>query len=358
MATLPFVRPPTIHDVARVAKLSKSTVSNVIRNAVGVHPQTRERVQAAIAELGYQTNVVARQLVQQRTTILGIVIGDLMNPFHAELAKLVEGFAAARGYQVMFCNTRMDEEVELAGIRSMLEHRVAGLLFLCCANAAERARHLIAGRVPTVFVGCSASWGDVVAVDDTAGAQAATAYLIAEGHRQIWHCGGEARDRPGSGDRQLGYTQAMDLAGLKPVTVHFDGQGDMAVVNGESMPWEVALAGEAAPTAVFAVNDACALQLLEITERLGISVPERLSVVGFDDAVCAGHARLGLTTVAQPKEMLAHLAVETMVQRVAGDLSDTLCRQILDFQLVVRSSAAPPHHPGRPVRNYTTLVSV
>jgi LacI family transcriptional regulator len=146
VATQPYVRPPTIHDVARVAKLSKSTVSNVIRNAVGVHPATRERVQAAIVELGYQTNIVARQLVQQRTSILGMVIGDLDNPFHAEMAKLIEGNAAAQGYQVMFCNARMERDPDLNGIQRMLEHRVAGLLFLSCRSAAEQARHLVSGR--------------------------------------------------------------------------------------------------------------------------------------------------------------------------------------------------------------------
>ncbi|MBW4024153.1 MAG: LacI family transcriptional regulator [Proteobacteria bacterium] len=187
MASSPSIRPPTIHDVARVAKLSKSTVSNVVRNAVGVHPTTRERVKTAITELGYQTNIVARQLVQRKTSVLGIVIGDLTNPFHAEMAMLVEGLAAAQGYQVMFCNTRADPEAELCGIRSMLEHRVAGLLFLDCKDAAERARHLIPARVPAIFVACRADWGDVVAVDEVAGACAATAYLLAQGHRRIWH---------------------------------------------------------------------------------------------------------------------------------------------------------------------------
>jgi LacI family transcriptional regulator len=181
VATQPYVRPPTIHDVARVAKLSKSTVSNVIRNAVGVHPATRERVQAAIVELGYQTNIVARQLVQQRTSILGMVVGDLDNPFHAEMAKLIEGQAAAQGYQVMFCNARTERDPDLNGIQRMLEHRVAGLLFLSCRSAAERARHLISGRVPAVFVACNAGWGDVVSVDERAGAMAATALLISAG---------------------------------------------------------------------------------------------------------------------------------------------------------------------------------
>ncbi len=342
MATQPYVRPPTIHDVARVAKLSKSTVSNVIRNAIGVHPATRERVQAAIVELGYQTNIVARQLVQQRTTILGIVIGDLVNPFHAEMAKLIEGFAAAHGYQVMFCNARTDRDPELNGIRRMLEHRVAGLLFLSCRAAAEQARHLISARVPAVFVSCNAGWGDVVAVDERAGAVAATAHLILQGHRSIWHLTEEPPDSINPCDRHLGYVEAMTAVGLPPMTLCISRDGETAVIGGATMPLADALLGENGPTAIFAVNDARAMQIMGLAEQLGLGVPDKLSVLGFDDAICAGHARVGLTTVAQPKEQLAQLAVETLVRRVTGVAGPEPSRQLLGFQLMVRTSTAAP----------------
>ncbi len=344
MATQPFVRPPTIHDVARVAKLSKSTVSNVIRNAVGVHPATRERVQAAIVELGYQTNIVARQLVQQRTSILGIVIGDLANPFQADMVKLIEGFAAALGYQVMVCNARTDRDPELDGIRRMLEHRVAGLLFLSCRLAAEQARHLITDRVPAVFVGCSAGWGDVVAVDERAGALTAISHLIAKGHRAIWHLAETPPDGRHLCERYLGYAEAMTAAALQPMTLCISRDGEKAVVGGVAMPLADLLLGENAPTAIFAVNDARAIQIVGLAEQLGLGVPDNLSVVGFDDAGCAGHPRIGLTTVAQPKEMLAQLAVETLVQRLTGRAGTEPSRQLLGFQLIVRHSTAAPDH--------------
>jgi LacI family transcriptional regulator len=343
--------------VARVAKLSKSTVSNVIRNAIGVHPATRERVQAAIVELGYQTNIVARQLVQQRTSILGIVIGDLINPFHAEMAKLIEAFAAAHGYQVMFCNARTDRDPELNGIRRMLEHRVAGLLFLSCRAAAEQARQLIGTRVPAVFVACSAGWGDVVSVDERAGAVAATAHLIAEGHRTIWHLAEEAPDGTNPCDRHLGYTEAMIAAGLQPRTVCIGQHGETAVIGGATMPIADALLGECGPTAIFAVNDARAMQIMGIAERLGLGVPDRLSVLGFDDAGCAGHARLGLTTVAQPKEQLARLAVETLVLRVSGAAGPEPSRHLLGFQLMLRHSTAAPDQGEGCLPNFPALLS-
>ena len=357
MATQLYARPPTIHDVARVAKLSKSTVSNVIRNAIGVHPTTRERVQAAIVELGYQTNIVARQLVQQRTTILGIVIGDLANPFHAEMAKLMEGFAASHGYQVMFCNARTEREAEGNGIRRMLEHRAAGLIFLACPEAAEQARHLISGRVPTAFVSCSAVWGDVVSVDERAGALAATSHLIAEGHRVIWHLTDEPPQSAIPSDRELGYAEAMTLAGLDPRTVCITRTGDKVVIGSAVTPLADALLGENGPTAIFAVNDARAIQIMDIAEQLGLVVPDKLSVLGFDDVAWASHARVGLTTVAQPKEQLAQLAVETLVRRVSGGAGPEPSRQLLAFQLKIRHSTAAPDQAHRGLAGALTMGS-
>src|ERR1700737_3874450 len=116
-------RHATIHDVAAAAGVSKSTVSNVIRGVVGVSPDTRERVQEAIEELGYRPNVLARQLVQQRTTTLGVVVGDLGNPFYAEMAKHIEREAARRGYRAMFCNTQGENERALSGLQQREEYR-------------------------------------------------------------------------------------------------------------------------------------------------------------------------------------------------------------------------------------------
>src|SRR5690348_12606398 len=131
----PTSRAPTILDVAHRADVSKSTVSNVIRGVPGVAAAKRARVLAAIDTLGYRPNILARQLVQRRTTILGVVVGDLGNPFHAEMAKQVERHASARGYTAMFCNTEGDSQSELAGVETLLQHRVAGILFLAFSGA-------------------------------------------------------------------------------------------------------------------------------------------------------------------------------------------------------------------------------
>ena len=144
----------------------------MIRGIRNITPETQLKVTRAIEELGYRPNILARQMVHQRTTIFGVVVGDLANPFYAEMAKQIERSAAVRGYRVMFCNTQGEEAAEIAGLEGLLEQRVAGIIFLAYAGGSTRPRALIEGRVPAVFVTCSAEWGDVVCADDERGAQA------------------------------------------------------------------------------------------------------------------------------------------------------------------------------------------
>ena len=140
---LPAAKPPTILDVARRAGVSKSTVSNVIRGVRSITPKTQLKVTRAIEELSYRPNILARQMVHQRTTIFGVVVGDLANPFYAEMAKQIERFAAARSYRVMFCNTQGEEAAEIAGLEGLLEQRVAGIIFLAYAGGTTRTRTLL-----------------------------------------------------------------------------------------------------------------------------------------------------------------------------------------------------------------------
>src|SRR5580693_100063 len=121
---------PTIFDVAAVAGVSKSTVSNVVRGADEVSEQTRTRVLDAIARLQYTPNAIARQFVSQRTTILGVLVGDLGNPYYAHMARVVEREAFGHGYTAMFCNIEGDDHLAAAGVDALLEQRVAGVVFL------------------------------------------------------------------------------------------------------------------------------------------------------------------------------------------------------------------------------------
>jgi LacI family transcriptional regulator len=336
------VRQPTILDVAHRAGVSKSTVSNVIRGVSGVAAAKRARVLAAVEALGYRPNVLARQLVQRRTTIFGVVVGDLGNPFHAEMAKQVERHASARGYRTMFCSTQAEEAAELTGIQSLLEYRVAGILFLAHADASSRARELIEGAVPAVFVTCSADWGDVVSGDDQRGAEMATRHLIDLGHQRIAYFADPTVEDAADRARQVGYSEAMRRAGLAPDVYHWRQAPDTVVHNRREIPVQDVLRGPRPVTAIFSSNDFGAIELLDIADRLGISVPDDLSVVGFDNVLMAGLARINLTTVAQPQEQLARLSVDTLAARVQGELVGNLVTRTVELELIVRGSTSAP----------------
>jgi LacI family transcriptional regulator len=336
-------RAPTILDVARMAGVSKSTVSNVVRGVTGVTEDKRARVLRAVDALGYRPNVLARQLVQQRTTIFGVMVGDLANPFHAEMTRQIERHAAARGYRVMFSNTQSGEAAELGGLESLLEWRAAGILFLAHAGTTDATRHLVEGRVPTVFVTCSATWGDVVCGDDESGGATATRHLIELGHRRIAYFADPLVEDAADRARQAGYRHAMRQADLPPLVYHWcRGPERLLMRNNRTVPPERVLCGPGRVTAVFSANDLGAIELLDVADRLGICVPNKLSVVGFDDVAIAGLARINLTTMAQPQDELARLAVDRLAARVEGALTGAPLHQTLPVELILRGSTAPP----------------
>jgi LacI family transcriptional regulator, galactose operon repressor len=336
-------RHPTILDVASQAGVSKSTVSNVVRDLPGVSEATRRRVRAAIQELGYRPNVLARQLVQQRTSILGVVVGDLANPFFAEMAKSVERHAAARGYTAMFCNTEGDSQSELAGVETLLQHRVAGIVFLAFSGDPRTMQETMQHQVPAVFVSCGAEWGDVVSVDDEVGGSLGTAHLIEAGHTRIAFLSIPELEDQSDRARWDGYCRALREAGLGPHgRISWSPPADHAQIDGVERPLLEVFTGQERATAVFASNDVAAIALQEFADRVNLQVPGDISIVGFDDVPMAGLARIALTTVAQPRDRLANLGISTIADRIERKLHGPPKRTVVQVSLVERRSTAPP----------------
>lgn len=342
-------RHPTILDVASRAGVSKSTVSNVVRGLPGVSETTRRRVRSAIDELGYRPNVLARQLVQQRTSILGVVVGDLANPFYAEMAKSVERHAAARGYTAMFCNTEGDSQSELAGVDSLLQHRVAGIVFLAFSGDERTMRETLRHQVPAVFVSCKADWGDVVSVDDSLGGRLGTQHLVEAGHRRIAFVSIPELEDESDRARWSGYCAAIEEAGLgPPIHVTWSPPAANARIDGVERPLLELFrphGGASGVTGVCSSNDVVAISLQEFADSVDLRVPADISIVGFDDVPMAGLARIALTTVAQPRDELARLGIATIADRIERRLKGPPTKSLVDVALVARRSTAPPR-PG------------
>lgn len=333
---------PTIFDVAAAAGVSKSTVSNVVRGADEVSEVTRARVLDAIERLNYKPNAIARQFVKQRTTMLGVLVGDLSNPYYAQMAQVVERAAFGFGYTTMFCNIEGAEEIAVTGVEALLEHRVAGVVFLAfIAKTPPLDQALQRVGVPIVFLGLSEQWGDSVGPRDSQGGMLATQHLLSLGHRRVGYVRTPLVERAGDHSRHVGYVTALRDNGVEPLPVLSWTPGSSRLTAGRRrLSLEAAFAGAAAPSAVFVSNDIGAIALIEACEGLGLRVPDDLSVVGFDDIALAGLHRISLTTIAQPLDFQAQLAVALLLERIENPRLPSRHERV-DVQLMVRQSTAP-----------------
>jgi LacI family transcriptional regulator len=337
------IKPPTIFEVAALAGVSKSTVSNVIRGAQGVAEPTRERVLEAIERLGYRPNALARQFVAQRTTTLGVLVGDLDNPFYAEMAKLIERWAFHHGYLAMFCNIEGDDALARSGVEAMLEQRVAGVVFLASADRSSVVEDLIRQQTPVVFVGLRDDSADSVAASDADGGRLATEHLLDHGHEKIGYLTTPAVEQRADRARYAGYRKAMKRAGLaaRPAVRWLPGSEEVRV-GARPAPLSEILMGPDRPTALFVSNDMGAIALQEFMDMHHVHVPADISLVGFDNVSLAGLARISLTTVAQPMDDLARLGVARLIEKVQGNGQTSRSRLIsVPVSLVVRGSSGP-----------------
>jgi DNA-binding LacI/PurR family transcriptional regulator len=345
-ATVPAARkPPTILDVAAEAGVSKSTVSNVVRGVAEIAPETRTRVLQAIARLRYRPSGIARQFVQQRSTMLGVLLDDLSNPNNAQMAQGVERAAFGSGYTTMFCNIEGSSDMAIAGVEVLLGQRVAGIIMLAAieqGSLAYDALHDVG--LPTVFAGLTAMWGDSVGPRDAAGGRLATRHLLDLGHKRIAYVRTPLVERSGDRARFSGYRDAVRKCGLPPLPpfVWSPGGGSIRVDHRE-VPLEFALTSPDAPTAFFVSNDVGAIGLIDACEAIGLRVPADVSVVGFDDITIAGLKRIALTTVSQPLMFQAERAVDLLLERIEHPTIPPRHVRV-PVELRVRESTGPPPH--------------
>lgn len=337
----------TLSDVATLAGVSRSTVSNVVRGSDVVAGRTRRRVLAAIQQLGYRPNALARQLLRGRATIIGIIARDLRNPFIAEMASFVEREVARFGFAAMFCATEGDNEREEQAVALMLDNRVSGLVFLSFLNQPEVVGQLIDGQVPTVFIAADEPWADSVTVDEHRGGELVARHLIELGHRRLGFVGPTHFDTADS-RRLEGFLRVAGDADLTPTLIAWDPPDGDVRVGGTRTSWQQLLAGDSGLTGVFAANDFAAIDLLDVADAIGARVPDDLSIVGFDDVAMASLRRINLTTVNQRGGELVRLGVDTLLGRLDGRITGEPRVTLAGVALKVRGSTAgaPRAVPG------------
>lgn len=328
----------SIKDVASRAGVSVATVSRVLNDHPAVRPGTRTRVLAAVAELGYRPNVVARSLRTERTRTLGLVISDVLNPFFTELARSVEDEARAHGYSVIFGNADEQPDLQDHHVRTLLDRRIDGLLVSPTGGANQLMVEADQAGSPMVFVDRWINGVDVPVVR-TDGRQAVrdlVAHLLSLGHRRLAIIAGLASTTTGS-ERVEAFREALREHGL-PLPRHYIGKGDFQAASGRHATARF-LDLSRPPDAVFATDNLMALGAMDEIRSRGLRIPDDISLAAFDDIAWFVHTDPPITAVAQPTGELGRAAVRTLIDRVEGRPADSVT---LPARLVVRRSCGEP----------------
>jgi LacI family transcriptional regulator, galactose operon repressor len=327
----------TIADVSREAGVSAQTVSRALNNKGEISAATRERVLEIVERLRYRPNTLARGLVTQKTSTLGLVVPDIANPFFSEVVRGAEDAAYRSGYSMLLCNAMEDPAREEEALRTLEAQRVDGVI-LCSSRLSEGEFRAMMTRLPAVILvnrESSENGLKSVCIDDEAGARYATQHLLHTSHRSIAFLAGPPASASGQ-RRAQGYRRALSEAGM-PIdpalsvvcTPHLEGGYDAA---------RQLLASRPAIDAFLCYNDLVAVGALQACAALGRRVPEEIAVIGCDDILLAALVTPPLTTLRSDKRALGAEAVRLLLRTLDG-CTDGCENVVLQPELVVRASA-------------------
>ncbi len=335
-------RRPTSHDVARLAGVSRTTVSFVLNNVPGVSisEATRQRVQEAARQLNYHPDSAGRKLASGKACAMGLVLRQnpeqvFADAFLVQVVLGVEQAAAQQGFHVLLKPVAPDDKDGYA--RLIQENHVDGIILSGPRQDDEEILHLHSQGVPIVLMGqLPGSHIPYVDIDAVAGAATAVRHLTENGHRQIGLITNAPLSYTSAQQRRQGYLQALSESGLTPDETLIR-QGNYTPASGyEAM--QALLARTPLPTAVFVASDVVAMGAIQAIKQAGMRIPEDIAVVGFDDIPLAAYYDPPLTTIRLPAFGLGWAAGERLARLIQGE---SLRRQelLLETQLIVRASS-------------------
>jgi DNA-binding LacI/PurR family transcriptional regulator len=322
-----------MQDVADVAGVSHQTVSRVLNGFESIRPETRDRVLAAISQLGYRRNAAARALVTSRTHAIGVLAPAVSDYGPTSAVQAIERSARAVGYHPLVTTTATDRASVLSSLGFLLDQAVEALVVIAPhIRVLDAVRELELSLPIVTLQSTELGSGTGISIDHLEGAQLAMAHLLELGHRRIQHVAGPLEFFEAAA-RRHGYEAALVEAGLEPLPLF---AGDWSAGSG----YRAAAAISPDATAVFCGNDQMALGLIHGLADRGLRVPQDVSVVGFDDVPEAEHYLPPLTTVSQDFARIGELAVEVLLAQISG--AEKTPVPTIEPVLVVRASTAPP----------------
>jgi LacI family transcriptional regulator len=330
---------PNLLDIAKRAGVAPITVSRVINNSGYVSQSTRQRVEAAVKELGYVPNTIARGLRSKRTHTLALIVTDITNPYFTSMARGVEDAAGACNYTVIYCNTDESEAKEEKYANMLAQRQVDGVLLVPSCGNETTIKFLESNDIDVVVLDrrISGVRSDIVCSDSENGANRLVKLLIGLGHKRIAIITGQ-KDVSTSTDRVIGYQHALAEAGLSENELIYYGAFN------EQSGYELtnqAMLQSPKPTAVFGANNFIAIGIIKALHDLKLNVPGDVSVVGFDDLPESMFMKPFLTVARQRAYEMGRLAAELLLKRISGELSEDHREIILPVEIVVRESSGP-----------------
>ena len=332
----------TIQEIARLAGVSKATVSRVLNGRPGVSPATRRKVEEVISRYSYTPNLVARGLSLKKTGSIGLVVAHTAERlsshlFFIEFLRGINEVLDERGFRLVLATAESEDRYETS-CRAMAQGGVVdGAVVLGVRRNDKRLRYFVKAGIPTVAVGRPLGFPgiDYVDADNEGGARMATEYLLRLGHEQILFLNGP-RDHNASLAREKGYRRALKALGHK-VDEGLIVYGDFSFESGYEAVRRFLVKGRK-PSAVFAASDLAAIGAITALKEAGLRVGTDVSVIGFDDIPYAHFFDPPLTTVHQPIHEMGKEAGRMLLLRLEGDTSAERLSKIFPTQLVVRES--------------------
>jgi DNA-binding LacI/PurR family transcriptional regulator len=331
----------TLGDLALALGVSTATVSLALRDSPLVAEATATRIKEHARKVGYIYNRSAAALRTARSNMIGIAVHDILNPYFAEVFSALEDELGRERQVVLICNHRDDVRRQRDFVDTLMQHRIDGLV-LCASvgTAPQEIRALVEAGVPVTLIcrDVQGAGAPVVRGDDLAGGRMLTEHFLAQGHRQIAMVGGRRASSAGH-ERNLGWKQALEAAGLDPAT-QVDIPELMTQADGRDVV-PALLSARPRPSAVFAFNDLVAYGILSALRRQGVEPGAEMALAGYDDTDGAASRTPSLTSVWNSPDEIGRQAAELMLRQIGGERVGEERRLILP-ELRIRESSPPP----------------
>ncbi|MEC7265584.1 MAG: LacI family DNA-binding transcriptional regulator [Bacteroidota bacterium] len=332
----------TLKDMATELKLSPSTVSRALNDHPAIGDKTKKAVKELANELDYQPNPMALGLLQKKSNTIGVIVPEITSHFFSAIITGIQDVIGPSEYNIMICLSNESYEEEVTLVKKLSKMRVDGILVSPSSETKDfnHFRRLQNNDVPVVVFDrdCPGLEADKVLVDDYSGAYQAVEYLIRSGCSKIAHLGGPL-NLSTTKHRLQGYLDAMEKNGVptrEEYILHVDGFSHKDGLK----PAKKLLALENTPDAIFAVNDSIATSAIHMAKKMGLRIPEDISIVGFDDEPHSSYFSPSLSTVWQPVYSLGMLSARILLQRIKDRGSNDEFRlEIFKPELVIRTSS-------------------